>query len=260
MAEPLTRRADPTGPLVFIIFSLAGVLYIVFAKAFNVDAILVTLVPVLLMIGYAVSIWLFRALRLRSDQSGDNFYYMGFIYTLTSLAVTLIQYADGTNAAEIIRNFGVAVASTIAGIVLRIVFNLFRRDPIEVEHESRLELSEATRKVRQELNGMLIEFSHFGRTQQQIAAESIEAYSKATALLQGMVGTEAHAEALAKAREQLEITTELLAEINAALAEIPETLRPRRSLWRRLAFWLPDRRRPDRQGPDRPAAAKKSAA
>lgn len=246
MAEPKMRKADPTGPVVFIVFSVAGVLYIVFAKALNVDAVLVTLVPVLLMISYALCIWLFRGLRLRSDQSGDNFYYMGFIYTLTSLAVTLIQYSNGTNAAEIIRNFGVAVASTIAGIVLRIVFNLFRRDPIEVEHESRLELSEAARKVRQELNGMLLEFSHFGRTQQQMAVETMEEYrSRAEAtskVLVDMLGSEAHAGTLAKARAELETTLALLQDINAAMAEIPESLRRRRnrvSWWRRLAFWAP---------------------
>lgn len=245
MVEPRTRRADPTGPMVFIVFSVAGVVYIIAAKALNVNAVMVTLVPVLLMIGYALCIWLFKALRLRSDQSGDNFYYMGFIYTLTSLAVTLIQYADGTNAAEIIRNFGVAVASTIAGIVLRIVFNLFRRDPVEVEHESRLELSDAARKVRQELNGMVLEFSHFGRTQQQIAIEAMDEYKQraeqTTGVLMELLGSEAHGEAIAKARAELEETQKLLVEVNAALAEIPGLLRHRRRVgfWRRLAFWAP---------------------
>lgn len=245
MNEPRTRRADPTGPMVFIVFSVVGVMYIIGAKALGVDAVMVTLVPVLLMIGYAMCIWMFKALRLRSDQSGDNFYYMGFIYTLTSLAVTLIQYADGTNAAEIIRNFGVAVASTIAGIVLRIVFNLFRRDPVEVEHESRLELSEAARRVRQELNGMLLEFSHFGRTQQQMASEAMDDYRKrveeTTSLMVDLLGTEAHAEAISKARAELEETQKLLVEVNAALSEIPGLLRQRRPVgfWRRLAFWSP---------------------
>lgn len=245
MDQPKARRADPTGPTVFITFSVIGVAYIILAKGLHVDAVMVTLVPVLLMVGYAVCIWLFKALRLRSDQSGDNFYYMGFIYTLTSLAVTLIQYADGTNAAEIIRNFGVAVASTIAGIVLRIVFNLFRRDPVEVEHESRLELSEAARKVRQELNGMLIEFSHFGRTQQQMALEAMEEYKEraeqTTGILIELLGTDAHAEAIAKARAELEETQKLLVEVNAALAEIPGLLRHRQRVgfWRRLAFWAP---------------------
>ncbi|MBN9363165.1 hypothetical protein [Devosia sp.] len=245
MEQPRTRRADPTGPTVFIAFSVIGVAYIIGAKALSVDAVMVTLVPVLLMIGYAVCIWLFKALRLRSDQSGDNFYYMGFIYTLTSLAVTLIQYADGTNAAEIIRNFGVAVASTIAGIVLRIVFNLFRRDPVEVEHESRLELSEAARRVRQELNGMLLEFSHFGRTQQQMALEAMDEYraraEETTGTLVELLGSEAHVEAIARARDELEQTQKLLVEINLALAEIPGLLRHRRRVgfWRRLAFWAP---------------------
>ncbi len=52
------------------------------------------------MVGYAVCIWLFKASGCEAISPADNFYYMGFIYRmLTSLAVTLIQYADGTNAA-----------------------------------------------------------------------------------------------------------------------------------------------------------------
>lgn len=245
MKAPEIRRADPTGPLVFVVFTVMGVFYIISAKALGAPALLVTSVPVFLMVGYAVCIWLFKALRLRSDQSGDNFYYMGFIFTLTSLAITLIQYSDGVNAAAIISNFGVAVASTIAGIVLRIVFNLFRRDPVEVEHESRLELSEAARRVRQQLNEMLIEFSHFGRTQQQMAVEAMDEYRKraegTTAVLLDLLGTEAHAEAIAKARAELEETQKLLTEVNAALSEIPGLLRKRQRVgfWRRLAFWSP---------------------
>lgn len=241
------RKADPTGPVVFIVFSVAGVLYIILAKAMGVNSVMVTTIPVLLMLAYAACLWMFRALRLRNDQSGDNFYYMGFIFTLTSLAVTLIQFSNGADAAEIVRNFGVAVASTIAGIVLRIVFNLFRRDPMEVEHESRLELADAANKVRQELNGMLLEFSHFGRTQQQMAIESLEEYKKRaeehSAMLVEMLGSQAHAETMAKARSELETTVQLLSEINAALAGIPADLgylrRQRRSVWSRLAFWSP---------------------
>ena len=247
MTEAKERSADPTGPVVFIVFSVAGVLYIILAKALGINAVMVTTIPVLLMLAYAACLWLFRALRLRNDQSGDNFYYMGFIFTLTSLAVTLIQFSNGADAAEIVRNFGVAVASTIAGIVLRIVFNLFRRDPLEVEHESRLALADAANKVRQELNGMLLEFSHFGRTQQQMAIESLEEYQKRaeahSGMLLEMLGSEVHAENIAKARAELQTTVQLLAEINATLAEIPANLghlrKRKRSLWSRLAFWSP---------------------
>ena len=64
--------------------------------------------------------------------SGDNLYYMGFLFTLTSLAVSLYQFSTVGSAEQIVQNFGIAIASTIAGITLRIMFNQMRRDPVEV--------------------------------------------------------------------------------------------------------------------------------
>jgi len=78
-----------------------------------------------------VVIYFSRNLRLRDDQSGDNLYYMGFLFTLTSLGVSLYQFSVERAAEEIVQNFGIAIASTITGIALRVVFNQMRRDPVE---------------------------------------------------------------------------------------------------------------------------------
>ena len=160
--------------MVFAVFTAIGVAYIITSKALHAEPVLVTSVPVLLMLGYAAALGLWKRLRLRDDQTGDNFYYMGFIFTLTSLAVSLVQYSAGSDVGEIVANFGVAVASTIAGIVLRIFFNLLRRDPIEVEHIARLELGDAAKRVRLELNDVLIELAHFRRSNQQMLEEGFE--------------------------------------------------------------------------------------
>ena len=69
------------------------------------------------MVGYAVLLGA-RLFRLRDDQSGDNLYYMGFLFTLTSLAVSLYQFSAAGSAEQIVQNFGIAIASTIAGITL----------------------------------------------------------------------------------------------------------------------------------------------
>jgi methyl-accepting chemotaxis protein len=171
---PRTRQSDIGAPVVFAVFTAIGVAYIITAKALHVDPVMVTSVPVALMLGYAASVAFWKRLRLRDDQTGDNFYYMGFIFTLTSLAVSLVQYSAGSDVSEIVSNFGVAVASTIAGIILRIFFNLLRRDPIEVEHIARLELGDAAKRVRLELNDVLLELAHFRRTNQQMLQEGFE--------------------------------------------------------------------------------------
>ena len=113
-----------------------------------------------------------EGLRLRDDQSGDNLYYMGFLFTLTSLGVSLYQFTASRAAEEIVQNFGIAIGSTITGIGLRVIFNQMRRDPIEVERMMRLELAEAARRVRRELDSTVVEFGYLRRSAQQAAADS----------------------------------------------------------------------------------------
>ncbi len=169
--KPRYRRPDLTAPVVFALTTLLGVIYIVAAKLLGFHPALVTMFPVLLMSVYALVVIFARRLRLRDDQTGDNFYYMGFIFTLTSLAISLYQFGRGGHVDEIVSNFGIAVSSTIAGIAFRIFFNQVRRDPVEVEQASRLDLADASRKVRRELDVILQELAHFRRTNQQMLDE-----------------------------------------------------------------------------------------
>jgi len=160
--------------IIFFSVVVCGCLYIIDAKLHGVSAFFVTFGPVVIMVAYALLILLARPLRLRDDQSGDNLYYMGFLFTLTSLAVSLYQFnADG--AAElIVQNFGVAIASTITGIALRILFNQMRQDPVEVESHARMELADAARRVRRELDNTVLELAGFRRAAQQAIMDGFD--------------------------------------------------------------------------------------
>ena len=188
----MKRREKATSnvaPVAFGFFTLAGAAFIIFSKLLAMDPAVVTGVPVALMVIYAILIVLARGLRLRDDQTGDNFYYMGFVYTLVSLGVSLYQYSSAGGVEDIIRNFGIAVASTIAGIVLRILFNQLRRDPVEFEHTSRLELADAARQVRRQLDGVQYEVAHFRRSSQQMIKESFdESRKQLVAIAEGATG------------------------------------------------------------------------
>jgi hypothetical protein len=173
------NRAIPNLPpglvngLLFFGVVAVGVGYIVISKLNDFSAVAVTAVPVLVMIGYAVLLAA-RPFRLRDDQSGDNLYYMGFLFTLTSLAVSLYQFSAAGSAEQIVQNFGIAIASTIAGITMRIFFNQMRRDPIEVEASARLELAEASRRVKRELESTILEFGYFRRMTQQSVSDAVD--------------------------------------------------------------------------------------
>jgi hypothetical protein len=172
--------------LVFIGFVLTGCAYIILAKLGGMGQLYVTFVPVATMLVYALLITLARRLRLRDDQSGDNLYYMGFLFTLTSLGVSLYQFSANRAAEEIVQNFGIAIGSTIAGIGLRVIFNQMRRDPIEVERMMRLELAEAARRVRRELDSTVVELGYFRRSAHQSAADS---FNQVNQTFEGLVTT-----------------------------------------------------------------------
>ena len=174
--ERVYEVADATGmsAVVFMAFVALGSVYILLAKLAGVGQFYVTFVPVGIMLAYAALIFLARNLRLRDDQSGDNLYYMGFLFTLTSLGVSLYQFSAEHAAEDIVQNFGIAIGSTIAGIGLRVVFNQMRRDPVEVERMMRLELAEAARRVRRELDSTVVEFGYHRRSAQQAAADSFK--------------------------------------------------------------------------------------
>jgi hypothetical protein len=241
--KPVERATDNAAPVVFGIFTGLGVAFIIAAKAWGQSPFIVTTVPVLLMGAYAAMIVLARGLRLRSDQTGDNFYYMGFIFTLVSLGTSLYQYSTGGGVDDIIRNFGVAVASTIAGIILRIMFNQVRRDPIEFEAASRLDLAEASRKVRRELDGIQYEVAHFRRSSQQMAQETFDetrtqlvALGKAAAeaveaiRASAVTGVEGTAEQISgnfaspEVKRQLDRNSKSLERVNTKLEQATETL------------------------------------
>lgn len=151
------------GPALFFTFVMLGIGFIVLAKAvFLLSPWLALGVPVLIMLSYALIVHL-PALRLRDDQTGDNLYYMGFLFTLASLGVALYQFSSAGSAEQIVQAFGIAIASTIAGIALRVLFAQMRHDPIEVERDARIELAEAARRVRRELDATVIELSNFRR-------------------------------------------------------------------------------------------------
>jgi len=158
--------APPAATILFLAFLIAGSGFIIFAKLTLPPGhkLIVVMVPVLIMVTYALLALFVRSIRLRDDQTGDNLYYMGFIFTLTSLAVALAQFEQGTGFDEIVRDFGVAISSTITGVALRVIFNQMRQDPIEVEHAARQELADASRRVRQQLDETVLAFNHF-RTQ-----------------------------------------------------------------------------------------------
>ncbi|HEX8240481.1 MAG TPA: hypothetical protein VF574_12145 [Allosphingosinicella sp.] len=172
---PLIDRLDERGLVDrwgFVLFAFVGSIAIVLAKHLAIGAILVALGAIALLLAYAWLVHSRGTAKLRSDQAGDNCYYLGLIYTLASLAYAIFTFDPANTATTIVQGFGIALATTISGLVLRVFFNQSRVDLYEVEDSARLELAQAASRLKTELSHIAVSFSDFGHQTQQIISEA----------------------------------------------------------------------------------------
>ncbi|PJI42429.1 hypothetical protein [Ferrovibrio sp.] len=117
----------PDQALFFGLFAVGG-LAIWFMKMAGFHQYVVTAFPVAIMFGYAGVALVTKRYRIREDKIGDNIYYLGFLYTLVSLAYALYRLGR-------MPGYGGGFASThlVRGGVKR-QFNtrvhIFRRDDV----------------------------------------------------------------------------------------------------------------------------------
>ncbi|RWO10980.1 MAG: hypothetical protein EOS07_07420 [Mesorhizobium sp.] len=163
---------------VFAVFTIGGCFFIAVSKWFRIDPILSMSVPILLMLTYLTLSTITGKLRLHDEQTGDNLYYMGFLYTLSSLGMALYQFGSDASTDAVVKNFGIAITSTITGIALRILYNQMRRDPADIERSARHELADMTRRVRAEMENVTREFSDFRRVSNQMLEEGFDEIAK----------------------------------------------------------------------------------
>jgi hypothetical protein len=159
-------RASRLDILVFLGAFLGGLTVYGGLRALGLSQLIVTVWLIAVMAAYSVAVASLPRLRVRLDQAGDNAYYLGLLFTLVSMAVALHDFGasvevDRTGAKRIIGDFGIALATTITGIFLRVVLHQMRVDPGDVESMTRIELAEAAKRVKAKLDAVSIELGRF---------------------------------------------------------------------------------------------------
>lgn len=172
--HPAQRRqfTRNVGKFLFFATFAAGAGGIVALELLGVDKAQAMLACCALMLVYAFIAYLLPGAKVRADQIGDNCYYLGLLFTLTSLAMALFRFndADGLSM-TIIRSFGIAIGTTIVGLMLRVVISQFRDDPDYLEQEARSALNETVRRMRGELDEALREIKSFSTGVTQVLSE-----------------------------------------------------------------------------------------
>ncbi len=150
--------------LAYLATFLLGLGYFLIAKEVGLAQWLQSAGLVALMVGYSALVTLLPRIRFRLDQAGDNVYYLGFLFTLVSMAYALAQFStlaahSGEGTELVITNFGIALTTTIVGIFLRVLMHQMRVDPADFESMTRIELTEAAGRVRAAMENATLDFA-----------------------------------------------------------------------------------------------------
>jgi methyl-accepting chemotaxis protein len=164
----------------FLIAALCGGASLIAMKWLGLDQIFITATACAVIIAYWAIVASVPVLRIREDQLGDNCYYLGFLFTLASLAYALYQFGGTGDVDQIVANFGLALGSTITGILLRVLINQARRDVLETEQDARMALAEAVVRLRTNIDDAVLALGSFCRSVQQVTAEQIGVAARET--------------------------------------------------------------------------------
>lgn len=138
-------------------------------------------VPLAAMALYVIAVRLRDRMALSTLQFGDSVYFLGFLFTLMSLSVSLLRFTGGTadsaDFADHISRFGTALLTTIVGLSLRIYFTSFRESPEETLVRSEQSLSEASEALRRQLDRLSQDMT----VQQKVMTDSLSAAIELTA-------------------------------------------------------------------------------
>lgn len=132
-------------------------------------------VPLAMMATY-IAIGLWRPDRDVSDEKfGDSCYYLGFVFTITSIIFGLFDLPDiATRMPDIAVRFGAAMVSTVMGLVVRVYLVGFERDVDDATREAEQAVIDAARHFHDQLALSTERLRDFGTQVDRASRETVE--------------------------------------------------------------------------------------
>jgi methyl-accepting chemotaxis protein len=174
-ARALPRRLffnDMPDKGLFALVAIVGFALIMWLKVNGQNSNHVAVLAVALMLAYGVIAYNIHAVRLRMDRLGDNFYYLGFIYTLASMAAALMQLQKSIEIEPILGSFGIALITTIVGVAGRVMLVQMRGEIDEAEEQTRQNLLAASNDLKGQLDVIRRDFETFCTSMRQTSEET----------------------------------------------------------------------------------------
>lgn len=155
----------------------------------------------------------------------DSIYYLGFLFTLVSLGIGLWM-AGTAGAASVAGDFGIAIMSTVAGMLGRICLTIRREGSAEgMDDQVRMSLNEAGEKLQAEIRYAVADFGEFRDGLREQYREHVKSVSSFAFAMEKAVRTaQQRAEDLQKlATQGLTLPKEVEKTVKGFLAELQRT-------------------------------------
>ena len=105
----------------FIIVFFIGIFIIFLCGKLDYTILPLVLTIVLMFSYYFIAVYqLNKRKTISNEQFADTNYYLGFLFTLASLSITLINLMHDNNMEMLVSQFGIAIITTLIGLTLRI--------------------------------------------------------------------------------------------------------------------------------------------
>lgn len=109
------------------------------------------------------------------EKFADTCYYLGFIFTITSIIFSLFDLPQiGTRIQDIAVRFGAAMVSTVLGLAVRVFLVSFRKDSSDAVQEAEDAVVEAAQRFREQLVIAVEKLRDFEQVVDRAAVSSVE--------------------------------------------------------------------------------------
>ncbi len=156
---------------IFVLTFISGTIFIVLGWLLNSPYICGVVLPILCMLTYSSLGFIEKKNDTLIEQFADSIYYLGFLLTLVALIVSLIVLSEKEYSLEGVGSrFGIALATTVLGLFLRIVLTNFR----ETFSDKRVIVEEQLTKSMKDFSYQVIIHAETLRTTTELYNNSIE--------------------------------------------------------------------------------------
>jgi hypothetical protein len=167
-----TNNADSPLKYWFAVAIVAGSGGIV--AGWRLDLPTVTIgVPLAAMAAYLIAAYVSDKTVLATLQFADSLYYLGFLFTLISLTVSLLAFSGGADTdydvSGVASRFGVALLTTVIGLGCRIYLVNFRKSIDDSLAQTEASLADAGEALRAKLDQLSVDMT----VQSKLMAESL---------------------------------------------------------------------------------------